>query len=373
MQLEFRIEDVHAKLARAHQNLSQDVREGDSLLHQDALTIADVRARWKQHQRDLHKLSGELVMEEAELEPLHHQLTQAQWDVKCAEDDLYASVTGGIRPADSDTSLEDRLLERAAGSAVPPLRHRSHLSDQIFGMPNEHLTLGNKSIEHSVSTPAQALGAERRNLPRVSSQGPSPSDQYPQVQRSGSSEAKKVLTHERQVDQEIMYCGFGFPQEDLYRYHGEGSRNHLLLAVKELAEIRRTYFRTSLGFDLSKINASMQLTGRLQKDVIAGVAQKLTNIRMPTIHTRQFISLWGRGMSQNSALESSRTLRYGGHEFEQLVKQGKIGPIVKIIQDVRNLEVPLSQTGAINQPDIAVGATKDVTASSSIAVQPSGE
>ena len=170
-----------------------------------------------------------------------------------------------------------------------------------------------------MSTPAQALGANRQSLPHVSSQCPSPLDWYTQKQRSGSSEAKKVLT------QEILFCEFGFPQDGLYWYQYERSRNRLLLTIEELTDIRRTDFRTSLGFGLSKINASMELTGRLQKGVIAGVAQKLTNIRMPTIHTRQSISLWGGGMSQNAALEFSRTLRYGGIEFEQLVKQGKIG------------------------------------------------
>lgn len=372
LQLEFRIEDVHAKLARARQSLQKEVGKGDTLVRQDVLTIADVQARWKQHQRRLHDLLAELVLEEAELEPLQHQLTQAQWDVKSAEDDLYASVTGGIGPADSDISLEDRLLAHAAAPPPSALRGKSCASDRLTEEQYGNLAFGSTTGEHVLATTAEAADTVDRGSLRVSSRSPSLSSRNPLGQRRGSPAAKRALAREKYTANEVLFCGMGFPQEDLYRYIREGSRNQSLLAVMELVDIRRNDLKAALGFDLSKINAKMTLTDRLQKDVVTGVAQKLTNIRLPTIHTRQFISLWGRDMSQNAALELSRTVCYGGHEFELLVEQKKNWPIMRIVQDVKNLEVPLSQTPGPDQPDIAVGFTKLVLDSSSIDVQPSG-
>ncbi|KAK5948400.1 hypothetical protein OHC33_010574 [Knufia fluminis] len=327
LQLEFRIEDVHAKLARARQSLQKEVGKGDTL---------------------------------------------AQWDVKSAEDDLYASVTGGIGPADSDISLEDRLLAHAAAPPPSALRGKSCASDRLTEEQYGNLAFGSTTGEHVLATTAEAADTVDRGSLRVSSRSPSLSSRNPLGQRRGSPAAKRALAREKYTANEVLFCGMGFPQEDLYRYIREGSRNQSFLAVMELVDIRRNDLKAALGFDLSKINAKMTLTDRLQKDVVTGVAQKLTNIRLPTIHTRQFISLWGRDMSQNAALELSRTVCYGEHEFELLVEQKKNWPIMRIVQDVKNLEVPLSQTPGPDQPDIAVGFTKLVLDSSSIDVQPSG-
>lgn len=385
LHVEVRIENVYKELAEMRESIDLELANGTRMASDDRSDVATLRQQWKHHLEALRRLTDLVAQEESELEPLQQQLTRTQSEVKVAEDDLYALLTDGRRPGDSDVSREDRLLATLVSGPVDAHESVPELHDNLtIDPPPAYCTL-----EPTFSAP-DASFADPYHEPDHHQKAELKPDSRPETPidttatRRSSSDVGQALSQDmvtawasrrrRLLSADTAFCGYCLPQDDLHEYIAAAARDPSLLMVNPLADMRRVDLRNALGFDLAKIDAKITLTHSLQKEVAVGVAQKLTNIRVPTIHTRQFISLWGRGMSQNAVLESWRTLLYSSHDYKQLVKKGNIGQLVKLVQDVRNLEVPLNNTSITDQPEITVGGhVPDVAAASSVGVEPSGK
>ncbi|KAK5095864.1 hypothetical protein LTR70_003183 [Exophiala xenobiotica] len=383
LQLEVKVENIHRKLAIIREGIANEVKEG-LVLSEDRDQSASVLHQRLRHQlRRMDDFVNDAILEENELEPLQRQLTTAQWDVKVAEDDLYASLAGGARPSDSDASLEDRMLtallldsdpepqpehstecSERSSLAHPSIFNRKYRRDD--GARDSHATLWpDKSVmPRTVASPSSTeMSSPRKEQPAHR--------EVPNVEaiRSQNKVAASAAKREALFESETALFGSCFPEENLLEPIDRGANEPLLLVGRTMIDMRRTDMKAVLGFDPSKVGADFNVT-ELQKEVTIGVAQRLSRLDVPTIHTRQFISLWGRGMSQNAALESGRTFLYGREYLGQLINQSRIGYLEKMVKNVRKLEVPFSQIEAMKQPDITVaGATPGNN--SSVNVEPS--
>lgn len=385
LQLEVKVENIHRKLAVIRESIADEVKGGLILSEDRDQDASMLYRRWRRQLGRMYDLVNDAIIEENELEPLQRQLTAAQWDVKVAEDDLYASLTGGAGPSDSDASQEDRMLTALVlgSDTEPEPEHSSECSGKrSFARPStfkwEHkrsdnargssITLGphENAILRAVAPPSSLETSSLRKEQQDHRDTSKIEASRSQNKVTASAAKRKAL-----FESETILFGGCFPEDDLQNSIQKSSSDPLLLVVRAIIDMRRTDLKAVLGFDPDKVGTDFNVT-ELQKDVTIGVAQKLSKLGFPTIHTRQFISLWGRGMSQNAALESSRTYLYGGKYLDHLFEQGRIGPLEKLVKNIRNLEVPFTKVEAPKQPDIAVAGAPKGNASS-VHVEPSGK
>lgn len=374
-QLEIQIENSLRSIGHIHRELAKQLKNGFITVQNDHGTAVSVQNAWQRHLAKFQKLFDEISEEERVLEPLQIQLTDAHAGVKKAEEDLYISLAGGSRPEDSDASSEDRILEAMyAGLGAAPDNDASfHVprEDDVLDLPErsipsgivqdiasvseadaqpkpQHITFGSDIM--TPSKPAHANGLS--NKASVKSE------------RSRSRDRCALSAEKRQtaIDAATKCCGDLFSEQllCLNEYMNEAGRA-MAIGVQSLAEVRRIDLKYALGFDLDKFDASMTMIQNLQNPAALGVAQRMTNIDVPVIHRSQIILFWGTNMSQNTALEFSRTLLHGRNSLEKIIKPGSIGSIgsiaqlYKILQFVRSLEVTFERYPGRDHPDITIG------------------
>lgn len=368
LQLEFRAVEAHRRLVRLRKCMLQVAVSGELRSSDDSTDIGELRLQWKSQLKSMKTICDDVSREESSVEELQQQVAQLQWEIKGCEEELFASLTGGTRPSDSEPSIEDHLMNRVNASTPPPSYSSQDLVDPgVLDTPKPRPP----AMQALSTTAAETQTAPHEGLNSTPRRPMSPLDQVREPQGRRRSDTKAVSSLRLNVPHAIAFCGSCFPEDDLYL---QQARSRKLFVVKEIVEIRKRDLRTALGFDLTEIDASLTLSQKLKEEVAAGVPQKLTNIDVPTVHTKQFISLWGREMSQNAALESYRMFLYGGKNFQELIKQGKIDPLVKLVQDVRSLQVPFTPNDYSEQPLITVVDTFNTSADTySVEAQPSGK
>lgn len=386
-QLDSQVKSIHRKLANLRQELSQEICRGDALAKNDLL---DTR-RWvrdlRRYQRHLHRKTDEIARAEEELEPLQSQLTRAHFDVKTAEDDLYASFAGGARPGDSDASHEDRIFsalvlgltdhddaessEHAYSRPPPPYNVEHYSTDQESHLKDTSEGASGQQRAHSVSTGSRSrqLSPLKHTNPRRNSQD---TGKASRLERAHASKHKRSSN----INTEIIGIGYVFPADhDLVPLIEAGSQDRLLRVAQVLQKVRKTDFETFFGYDVNRLDSGLNFVAKMQEErELPSVAQKLANIRVDTIHKAQLVSLWGRQMSQNAILEAWRTYAHGRHTPELLNGRGKRESLLRLVQNVRNLEVPMDLDDASNDRLITVGTfIVEGDHNSSINVQPSGK
>lgn len=391
MRLESQIKIIHRKLASRRADWQNEIYSGFSVINQDSFNIETLNRVWTKLQDKLFEISEEMTTLEEELHLLEGERTRTHWTVKGAEGDLYASLTGGARPGDSDASQEDRLLTNLAHKSIdarpehellveiastymPPIfdahdgRILKHPAMSRFVNQEEEELSNGVGLDHALEprplSPIQQLKLRNAGVDDSEKAGPNDKRMLEAI--------KRELTFQN----ETSGIGLCFPSTNAAILRGNidaAGRSTLLAPTAAFVKVRKGDFTSLLGYDIDQLNWRLTSVGNPQQGEPHTVAQKLANIHVESIHTGQLISLWGRQMSQNSALEASRTYIYGEHSLESLLKrnQTELGskvsadvvkltvPLLRLVEDVRKLKVPLESTDIYNQPLIAVSHNFD--------------
>lgn len=379
VKIELRMETVHRKIAIQREILMDELDKIDGLFDDNTLNIKDQRLTWRSYSGVLKDISSKIAEEQAELEPLQVRHIQTQAQVEEATKALYASLTGGVRPGDSVMSLGDQLWEAFATAfspvqieTLPPTDQNSAVGKTLAApdsdAPQNAISLPVQDFDHRDDTNVTALKGPLSDL-----RNGSPRRRSPDAGRAPSREPTQPSTsrwHDP-CKSELAFCGHHFPSDDLEQHRHRATRDKLLFPDPLHLEARREDLRTLLGYDVLLVDPGLARIKKLEKAGSIGVSQKLTNIKVPTIHRSQLISLWARDMSQNAAVEAIRTLLYGNEVIETLIRPTETDPLRKFVQDVRKLKVPLQMNDAPQLPFITVATNNEVH--STKAVVGSGE
>ena len=386
MQLQSQIKALSREIASLRADLAENVKHGDSLAGIVDSAIEHTPRNFEQYQESLHVLLDEIATVEGKLEPLQDELTNVQYDVKVSEDRLYASLTGGEHPADSEAGVEDDMLMSILNNddntdvvdvnLIPgPLQAQAMPGADFRDMDEVKASATGFAFDSAtdVNLVRKRNGSRSRHQsPATKSRPRKKSADINGVMTSGGPALINIVQDADTTTDLIAHFGSWVPDSGTLRPRTlAASQSSYLIAAKELRSIRRNDFRAILGFDIDRLDHDLLLMNGLKPSEMSSVAQKLAHINVETIHTRQFISLWGREMSQNSPLELSRTQLYGRQDVLDILKrQSQTAVLLRLVADVRKLEVPSNSANAIDNPEIKVGeALTDYGPESSIMVQ----
>ncbi|KAK5094213.1 hypothetical protein LTS08_008704 [Lithohypha guttulata] len=386
LQIDTRTRAAERKLTSIRKDFKHEIARANATVDDNALFgIDDLTRRWRRRQLALQRLLREMDIAEGELSSLQQQRIRILWQVKSLEDDLYTSMAEGTRPDDSVASQEDRLLTaRVLGSATqglpdhaafeqyPSLRSspKSGILQNARGSgvrsePNILARKENNSEKSLRHDSTSAVSSKRLRGRRDS------------ANRAGLSSSLKLYASDVSTDgpQSLFDlltrgCGALFPPQHLQSHIEAASQDHILAATRKLNRVRRIDFRSVLGYDLGKLSPDLSSLKASQEIEYLSGPQRLASIRAETIHTGQYIYIWGLQMSQNAALETWRTYSRGRLDAGILAKYRKGDPLLQLIEEVRRLKVLVGSTEIFDLTTDA-GDIPDIDVTSSIDVQPS--
>lgn len=364
MQLESQIKVIHRKLASFRKEQTDELKHGTKMEEGGSLGLVSLRRQFKRLQEKVSSIADEMTILEEELERLEAARARQHWDIKAAEETLYAALTSGCRPGDSDASEEDRLL--AAWVNESDAKTDSEMAGRyqpyILQVQDNHVLqktttsrLVNDSTGELASCPKSSSSLESLQLSPFNQYGNQVNgiDNVAGVETQGNLNTRAF----RGRTNEMFGIGHHFLSDDsenLTKYIDAAARDRLLAPTNALVRIRKIDFSSSLGYDIDHLGPQIVLAGIFRQGESVNVLQKLARIHVESIHTAQLISIWGRQMSQNSILEASRTYTYGNLSRTFVDFVGMTVPRGRLIEDVRKLTVPLQSADVFNQPLIAI-------------------
>lgn len=326
----------------------------------------------------LNDSNDELAREEQASKELSQRLVQTQWNLKEAEDSFYARFSGGVRPGDSDADDEDlqflqkRLATSSTTHPAPPSTwsssHGNRKPEPVFSdtgaqtapptifsspPPSQATPLLDQVVHLAHMFHTESVKTDKR--PRVSKEqwvadkitsryiGSWLDDWVVRIQTPNilSTELRILELQEKSSSVEVA-APLAVPQT-------QGTPT-----FQALEAVRRRDFQLLLGYDIQQLDPQMTRIKKSTQPARPTKFKGLVDIKVPVVHTKQYIAMWGRDMAQNASLESYRILHFGKVEIANLVRASNPDPLLKLVLDVRNLEVPLSETKASEQPFMAV-------------------
>lgn len=380
-----KIDETNRKIARARKAFLKELEELDRLLEKGATEASFSRPSVKFQLSSLHQCSDDLKREEADLEILTERFNQAQWNLREKEKLLYSQYATGIKTEDSEASEEDRIFEsRLTDPSLRKLpipmsnmiQFGEHLQkpDRIVVTDSDVLLILNENYSTMVSSrpPSIPEAATRRAKSDVVQLDGNP---------LGPTTAKPLLPTDETIEQhigswlELPVPGYGvslfaatlrrletqeqatvIPDISSSAMQPQAMAKSTFLS---LTNVRRRDFQLLFGYDIQRLESDMHHVKMTDKPARPSKFRGLMDIKVPTVHTSQYIAVWGRDMAQNASLEAYRIYQFGRLDFERLIKIKLQDPLVKLVQDVRQLYVPLDDPKFSKQTFITVNSELD--------------
>lgn len=343
LRAQLKVETTERQLATARADLKRNIRNSVSTSRNSDLSDADARTRLASLSAKLLNKITALDAVEKELQLQQRQVTLKQTEFRTATDDLFAILAAGARLGDSEASVEDRQYEDVASvSASPPSQQR--LS-----------TISESQRELSVVSPADQPAIEQSRLSEIQSLGyhsELPTTGVSRILEMGPG-SNDVEIHQRRPHRrpgraaiaEVPAFGAQFNRSDVDEATMKAESNRWLRPSESVRLIRSK----DLGPEMSTselVYAKNIQSARIRR----GIAAKFAEINVATFHLKDWLSMWGSSMSQNSWTDFWATVRYDTPEASE--RRLPLCDLVAPLEDKEFDEYAVAATDFLRQLDV---------------------
>jgi len=319
---QLKVEDIGRQMAEYRRDINREVKKAGHIVEKEHLSKDAIQTEWKKSLQRLLIPLSKLDASEEELQFEQGLATLAQSELKQALTEFYAFLTAGADLSESEASEEDRVFEGlvSPGAVTPqadPLTAENDADEvrsdvnRTLGMPVDHgtrmpLASDNATVGLELAMPhgTRPPTEHAKQVVLDSVRAPRESEDI----RTSRSKPQSFRRRRRKWS-ELAFCGEHLPAQSLEKAIEAAERSAHLLIPPSLRAIRRQDLEPELK-DAEKLAIGASGGSEPPASARKSIVQKLDEIKVPSYHFRDFISLWGANMSQNSWTDFQRSVQY---------------------------------------------------------------